>query len=58
MSTGIIILLVLVALAGFTASILGTVGWHLLSILHMSAVRARRSGLVMPSGRGERAASL
>ena len=40
---------VVVALAGFTASILGTVGWHLLSILHVSAVRARRSGLVMPS---------
>jgi hypothetical protein len=40
--------LVALALAGFTISILGTVLWQLLSILHVSAARSRRAGLVAP----------
>ena len=40
--------MVVLALAGFTVSILGTVLWQLLSILHVSAARSRRAGLVAP----------
>jgi hypothetical protein len=39
-------ILVVIALVGFTASIIGTVVWQVLSLLHVSAVRSRRAGLV------------
>jgi hypothetical protein len=38
--------LVIVAFIGFVLSILGALTWQLLSLLHISAVRSQRAGLV------------
>jgi lysylphosphatidylglycerol synthetase-like protein (DUF2156 family) len=38
--------LVIVAFVGFVCSILGALTWQLLSLLHISAVRSQRAGLV------------
>jgi hypothetical protein len=38
--------LVAVSLIGFALSIVGTLAWQILSLLHISAVRSKRAGLI------------